>query len=302
MEEAAAPECTLGISSPLNNQGFGFNGSVGSYNQVSIPLNAVSNCSGTAGWTFSTSYRLITWNNYIYTGSQTSTSQPLNQTVTFTTPAGNGGIAEMTAAAFGTSQTVAPYIDGSTIPNNTIIAYLGQIYGGATPNLLVGVATHETSCAQFYWADNQAYALLGYWPFENSGRTVPVVGMMQISSASAVGLSMAILFDWTANAQAGLTVFQASLTNATTMTNQLIAAYPTLPAKTAVQLENDGLWLYGGFGGYGTKLLAQPWTLYWIPNASNTGWVQSTADPDGTAFISAVYTYAANNNCINTGN
>lgn len=286
VEEPQQPACTLTVASPVNNQVYGFSGPPGNYNQASVPLNAQSNCSGTAGWGLSWSYTEIHNPNGVYLGSVTNTTQTLNQTVTYTTPAGNGGLLGMVVStAFGAQQSVLPYVDGTPIQPSVIVSQLGAMYNGTTPNLLVGIAFRESSCSQFLFTTNpyinQTYGIAGYWPNENANGTY--IGLMMVPP------TLSTLFDWTSNAAQGLSVLQYFLAAAARHYSQEIASYPSLPQLTALQQEQDALWLYGGWGSYGD---------YYVPNSSYNGWVVTTANNTGVNYVQNVYSSASADNCM----
>ena len=276
---AEEPQCTLAVDSPANSQVFAT--TAGNYTQAQIPLDPVSDCSGTVNWSFGSNYTLINNTGAVYLGSVTNTVQTLNQAITFNTPPGNGGLTGMTvSASFGEQQSVLPYVEGSQIPNPLIVTSLDSMYSGATPTLLVGIAYRESSCAQFQSKVNPTYSLLGYWPLENFNGTY--VGLMQVPP------SQSTLFDWTANAATALNILQGFLSAAARYSNQEVAQYPNLPQLTALQQEQDALWLYGGYGTHGH---------YYVPNDSYNGWVVTTAYPIGFQYVQSVYSSAASNNC-----
>ncbi len=252
--------------------------SANSYNQASLTLNAQSNCTGTATWSFSWSYQAIS-DGTIYVGSPSSTSQTINQPVTYLTPVGVGGQSSTNVyASFGASVNLVEYVAGSTIPNATVVGKMTSLYGGATPNLLVGIAFVESSCMQFTFRSHPAYVVEDYWPLEGGGGNY--VGLMQVPP------SQSTLFDWTSNAASGSSVYGQKLTAAASYSNQQTGANPTLPALTPTQQEDEALWQYAGYLSSGH---------YYLPNAGATGWVVTSANANGVAYVQNVRNHAGTN-------
>ena len=146
---------------------------------------------------------------------------------------------------------------------------------GATPNLLVGVAFVESSCRQFTNIQNPTLNIMGYGPLESMSGNF--VGMMQVPP------SQSTLFDWISNATSGRSIFGTKLSDAANYSAQQTAAHPTLPALTATQQEDEALWQYAGFGSSGH---------YYLPDATFTGWMTTTANPSGVAYAQNVRNHA----------
>lgn len=106
--------------------------------------------------------------------------------------------------------------------------------------------------------------LLGKWPYGNQIATqgAPLdshVGLMQVTNGMAPG------FNWYTNTTNGASVFQSSLTGASSYSSSERKTYPSLPALAGASLENEALRDYGGFSVH-----------YYTPNSTGTAWVTTT--------------------------
>jgi hypothetical protein len=254
--------CDMDITDPTQSTLYHLGGT--NYNRATVPLTATSACSGTANWTFNYSY--TSQRPTTYTSSST-TSSTLGQTSNYQTPVKNGGQVSLEARAtlLGQSFTVTRtvYIDGVAIPDATITNRLVALYtSGATPRLLTGIASKESSYRQF--AVRTLYGVSGRWPIENAANQYTpagsYVGLMQVPNG------MVNAFDWLTNTQQGAYIFQTKLTDAGNYVANLRSQYPQLPALNGVELENEALSRYGGFIN----------DRYYTVNGSGNGWVITT--------------------------
>lgn len=174
---AACSPCTVQIGSPSSGQVFALGN--GDYNQTVMPLAASStNCSGSATWKLEYTYTRTS--GRVYPGAATQTSSTMGQTAQYTVGPGKGGkvlLSVSTPTGFGNSTTA--YIQGTAIPNATITARLRALYsGGATPDLLAQIASHESGCyCQF--TNRTLYGISGRWPTESYDGGSHV-GLMQV--------------------------------------------------------------------------------------------------------------------------
>jgi hypothetical protein len=257
------PSCGLTIANPTANSVFNLAGS--SYNQASVPLQANSMCSGTVSWTLSYTYTTLTPATYT---ASSSTSTTLGQNSNYTTPVGVGGQvkaqAQATIAGQNISQSVVFFVLGTQIPNSTITTRLLGLYSGTTSGLLTGIAAHESSYMQFSGSELRM-GITGYWPLGNAANSsTPAdsyVGLMQEPNGMASG------FDWYTNTSGGASIFQSKLTSASNYSSSQQSTYPSLPALSGVQLENEALVYYAGFASG---------THYYTPNSTGTAWVVTT--------------------------
>ena len=107
--------------------------------------------------------------------------------------------------------------------------------------------------------------ITGYWPLGNAANSsTPAdsyVGLMQEPNGMASG------FDWYANTSGGASIFQSKLNSASNYSSSQHSTYPSLPALSGVQLENEALVYYAGFASG---------THYYTPDSTGTAWVVTT--------------------------
>jgi hypothetical protein len=169
-------------------------------------------------------------------------------------------------------------ITGEPIPDDTITSQLDSLYaGGATPNLLTGIAMRESTYQQFDGTET-LYGVTGYWPNESKSDKGSHIGLMMVPTTAAEA------WDWTKNTSKGAHIFHEKLSAAKRNANRIISANPGLPALTPVQLENMALLLYSPYAPNTNKLNNQ----YYIPDTTGKTpvWVVNTANnPNGVAYV-----------------
>jgi hypothetical protein len=261
--------CSLSMASPVNGQVFAL--TAGNYNQATVPLKASSACPGTANWTFNYGYTSLA--SVTYT-STSATSSTIGQTSNYASPIGSGGQINLSAKATLAGQQLTAnslaYIDGTTIPDSSITSRLLALYtSGATPHLLTGIASAESSYRQF--SLRSLYQAYGYWPLESPAPALGgYVGLMQVPNG------MTNAFDWITNTSAGASIFQQKLSQANSYISDLRSQYPQLPALTGQQIENEALSRYGGFSDH-----------YYTVNSTHNGWVTTTRT-DLLQYVSSI--------------
>jgi protocatechuate 3,4-dioxygenase beta subunit len=147
--------------------------------------------------------------------------------------------------------TVTAYIMGASIPDSAITARLVDLYRindlsrpGATPRLLTGIASRESSYAQFWTLT--LYGQRGLWPRESEQDNGSHIGLMQVSIADPpIMTAMEMAWDWQLNAEAGYRLFLDKLRAARLLTRTQIQTYPGLRELNETEIENVALVLYG---------------------------------------------------------
>jgi hypothetical protein len=165
------------------------------------------------------------------------------------------------------------YIVGSAIPDNVITSQLLNLYShGATPNLLTGIASVESSYQQFSPATLYGYS--ANWPKESYDGGSHV-GLMQMPTSTQHA------WDWLVNASDAAALFSDKLAAATRIERRIRKLYHGLHHLTDVEIENMALVLYGPYASadltqqyYAVEQVGRKWA-----------WVVNTAgNPDGIAY------------------
>jgi hypothetical protein len=267
----------------ITNDGQSYPLNTNNYRQATIPLlaTATSSCSGTVSWSLTFFYKTTggmaaaRWGPYTASGA-------LNSSVNVTTDIGVGGRAEViaTVTISGISTTLAAtlYVTGTVIPESIVTTKLRNMYAGATPALLTGIANKETRYATGGTFNGQfsRYRLKpkvgavpltpvdveGYWPTE------PEDGGSHIGLMQVVARPLAA-WDWEENALEGAGVYQEALQWATNSyeTGMRSACSNKLPYLDAIARENNALRFYR----YGFK----PSRAYWIRHPNCGSWIKN---------------------------
>lgn len=160
------------------------------------------------------------------------------------------------------------------IPNASITQLLTSLYKGQTAGLLCHIAVQESGYRQFRTIS--LYGVSAKWPIENfptkDVKAGQYIGLLQVA------VSMSNVFDWTADGNAGLAIFEGKVSSANSYQNSQIALHKGLPAMSGTELEDSALALFGGFGGRDPKTckpISGP-MRYDVPNGSS-GWVVNPA-------------------------
>jgi len=197
------------------------------------------------------------------------------------------------------------YVTGpqKAVPQSEIVAMLISLYTSLyttavgmpppTPNLLTGIAWHESRLEQF--KSITLYGTKAPWPIENppdvKHNTVSgaFIGIMQVPN----GMSNA--FDWKMNEQSGADLFVNMKLQQFTigMESRLRTLYSGLPALTPTQREDVAIGYYYGVTSKDTE---QTWTPFCTGIASKTTcsggvwqWIFNTAnDRLETNFVTSV--------------
>ena len=260
--------CGLSISSPADGQVFDLGGT--NYDAATIPLKAASFCTGTVNWTLLFSY--TTTGGTTYSDTQ-ATSNTIGQNLNYNTQLGDAGQIYLTAKAelygqtFQVDHTI--YVDGTSIPPATITTRLYNLYsGGATPGLLTGIATHESTYHQF--VSRSLYEVPnGLWPNESFGGG-GFVGLMQVPN----GLVDA--FDWLTNTYQGLSTLEGKYPTVQSWVSGLRSQYPSLPDLSPTQYEDNEMVLYAGYNA-----TQNPNLYIWQANSNHDGWTDAAAQANG---------------------
>lgn len=234
------------------------------------------NTTSKVNWT-ATLYYATSGNRGQYTFKDSFTS-PLNLTTTRTYQS-KGGQMTVTATC---GKVSAPsvnyaYVLGVAIPDSEITSRLYALYGGATPNLLTGIAMKESTYRQF--ADKTLFGKAGKWPNESYDGGSHIGLMM-------VPITMADSWDWQTNTQNGANMFAEKVQIARSVERQLRRQYRSLRSLTGAEIENMALVLYGP-----NAHANDPQMQYFIPQPSgnNVDWVINTANnPKGVTYADSV--------------
>ena len=182
------------------------------------------------------------------------------------------------------AKPITIFIVGTAIPDTDITNQLITVYGGATPNLLTGIAVRESSYTQF--VTRSLFGVSALWPTEShqtkqSPHSGSHIGLMQMP------VSQANAWDWLANTANGASLFKSKLASAGRLMNRIIATHSGLRQLTGVELEHMALVLYGPYAS--ANLSAQ----YFAPTrTSSNGWdwvVNNTGNRDGVSYADSVF-------------
>lgn len=176
------------------------------------------------------------------------------------------------------AKPVTIYIVGTAIPDSNITSRLDSLYGGATPNLMTGIAERESTYQQF--ATTTLFGISALWPHESFDGGSHI-GLMQMPT------NQANAWDWTANTSNGVNLFNSKLASAGRLATRIIASHKGLRQLTGVELEHMAVVLYGPYAS--GNLSAQ----YYAPvPTANGGWdwaVNTTGNPKGVAYAKFVF-------------
>lgn len=155
---------------------------------------------------------------------------------------------------------VQSVITGLAIPSDQITAQLTSLYGGgATPNLMTGIAEVESTYLQF--VHRVLYGISADWPVESYDGGSHI-GLMQMPTRS-----MGVAFDWLSNTKAGVNLFGNKIVSAQNLMNRIVAQHSGLRVLSPTELENMALVLYGP---YASASLSKQ---YYVPVQQNGVWV-----------------------------
>jgi hypothetical protein len=290
----------LGITSPTDNQLF----QLTQQNYIAsdtVPFTGTTDSGSSINWTATLHY--LTSGGY---------GGPDPAARTFTTASGAehdetyqsiGGQLRVTARTTANGRTlqdcVTFYVEGpeTGIPNPTITTRLDTLYpqsqsspSGGTPNLMTGVAMHESSYHQFLRPSEgdadlfNLYSTLGIaakWPYESQGNGGRYIGLMMVQTTNPDA------WNWLTNTTDAINLFSGTVSPnkmslAITYENYIINGVrnPKIPGHiglrslTSVQRENNALVLYSGIGMV-SDLATTLTRLYYAPVCSS-GVVVST--------------------------
>ncbi len=319
------PNGILGITSPTDNELFQLVD--GNYN-VTGPVNfsAGTNTGNTINWTAQLHYQSSG-------GYPTPAADPTPLTFPGTsyTYAGYQSIggqvqatAQTTASDGSTVQDcVTFYVEGpeTGIPDSTITGQLDNLYqhsqsyptdGTATPNLMTGVAEHESSYHQFLYPDEMApgqnpdlfslqknFQIDAFWPTENLKTQYAgpgqYIGLMQDPTTDRDA------WDWTTNTSDAVNLFSGTVSpnkmtlagnyasdiiNGDSKSSPPIDGYWQLAPPVGQQLEDMALVLYGGYlesaCGPNPSEQCKLDSEYYIPYCSGT---QGTTTQKGKTYL-----------------
>ena len=195
---------------------------------------------------------------------------------------------EATDNVSGTSaHPVTAYLIGVSIPDADITAQLVNLYtGGATSNLMTGIAERESSYTQF--VKRPLFGISALWPTESFDGGSHV-GLMQLQLVNRdLTVNIAYAWNWLSNTATGVSLFANSkLLAATRLTSRVIASHPGLRQLNPVELEHVALILYGP---YASPNLSEQ---YYAPvPAPNGGWswaVNTPGNPNGVAYANYIF-------------
>ncbi len=135
------------------------------------------------------------------------------------------------------------YVVGSLLPEGLVTPYLVSLYaGGATPNLMTGIAMVESTYQQFRHFTR--YDIAEYWPNEPFGQGGSHVGLMMIDIKNH---AKKCFWNWKENAEAGVNFFVSEkISKARQNMKKIQRQNPGLRDLTPVELEKMALVLYRG--------------------------------------------------------
>ncbi|GAK58189.1 hypothetical protein U27_05162 [Candidatus Vecturithrix granuli] len=158
-------------------------------------------------------------------------------------------------------------ITGVPVPDDVITDRLINLYNGATPNLLTGIAMVESGCyCQFF--NILKYSINDRWPRESEEDDGSHIGLMQVP------VNMEDAWNWLTNTQTGADILIGNITQSHTYENrERRRCGIQLRALTEIEHENNALSIYR-IGRY-----------YYIPNATCNGWIVNPNNPVGVNYV-----------------
>ncbi len=169
------------------------------------------------------------------------------------------------------------YIVGAPIQDSEITSRLISLYArGATPNLLTGIASVESSYLQFN--NRTLYNYYADWPYESYDGGSHI-GLMQVPT------TLTDAWDWHVNTLDGANLFQAKLATARRLERRIRRYFHGLRPLTPVQIENMALVLYGPYASGDLTM------QYYYPQVTGhrAVWVVNTFyNPNGVAYADNV--------------
>lgn len=187
-----------------------------------------------------------------------------------------GGMVDVIATQLNTKNTAATvfYIDGMNPSADAVKSRLIDLYKNSsmfpakgTANLLACVVQTESTSWQFdpTVKSHPKYIVKGNWPRANIDGA-PYYGLMQVGPKP----TMSQLYSWIGNTAEGLSTFEGKIRHV--LENQqkvLQKQYPKMPSLSPKQLEDNALFLYGGW--WSNTVMSGNYR--WISNSSKTGWI-----------------------------
>jgi hypothetical protein len=169
-------------------------------------------------------------------------------------------------------------VTGTPIPEDWVTANFVSLYAsGATPRLMTGIASVESSYKQFEM--RTLYKYPGYWPTESHQDGGSHIGLMMVSTS----LALKNAWSWRENSMEGVTEFvRDKLSAASRVMNKYIKSHAGLRKLTGVELEKMALVYYGPYGAKGP---------YYLPAQQGSGWTwvkNASGNPNGVAYADSV--------------
>ena len=161
-------------------------------------------------------------------------------------------------------------VTGVSIPDEVITERLINLYNGATPNLLTGIATVESGIGcycQFY--EIAKYDVTDRWPRESYDGGSHI-GLMQVPVA------MEDAWNWLTNTQTAANIITGNIQQSHNHVNNIRQEHPDLRDLTDVEHEDNALALYNT-GSY-----------YYSPNANFTDWLENPNNSEGVDYADDV--------------
>ena len=288
------PSSFLAITSPLDNRTSANSQlqqlSLQTFTAAQVPFTAVTTSGNPISWTANLFYQ--TGAGYGSPGPSTrtfSTTTGVNHDETYQSLGGQVQVTAQTSTPFGTmSDCITFYIEGphgieATLTTNQLVtsytssASISRPPDG-TPNLLTGVAMHESAYQQFWTPTSQPipnedlfqlhskFGFLPWWPHESFDQGTHI-GLMMVPTTTAAA------WNWLTNINQGMGTFSGTPPPPDTenkmqaairyegyirngkKTNPKVKPWtPTPRALTGVERENNALVLYRGAGFDGILL------------------------------------------------
>lgn len=303
----------LGISSPTDGQLFDLNQQT--YTATgNVPFNAATNTGSLITWTSTLSYQTSEGKGN-YTANHPpgfSTNSGQGHDYTYVSEGGSVSVTAQTTASDGSAMQdcVTFYVEGtqSFDPTSRLLTLYSS---GTTPQLMTGIAQHESAYHQF--ASQNLLGATALWPHESYDGGSHIGLMM-------VPVSEALAWDWQQNTNDGVNstdhgFLAAKLPLATTWVTRMIKgsstynvpAHKNLGQLTGLQLENMALVLYGPASASWTGQYYIPVCTGTISKSGNTwicngaSWYRAvndpnTDDPGADPNVQAQYIFAPGNN------